>query len=96
MQLPKLYSQYLSQYFTVKQLLILEILVCQLQIYKKMTIEGLATHLVMPILLESKRKHIQRFFKTRSFQQKGVMAGINQKNHSKENSAEKENLSSYR
>ena len=67
MQLPKLYSQYLSQYFTVKQLLILEILVCQLQIYKKVTIEGLATHLVMPILLESKRRHIQRVLKLEAF-----------------------------
>ena len=76
MQLPKLYSQYLSQYFTVKQLLILEILVCQLQIYKKMTIEGLATHLVMPILLESKRKHIQRFLKLEAFSKKELWLGL--------------------
>jgi len=76
MQLPKLYSEYLNQYFDTKQLLLLEMLVCQLQIYKKMTIEGLATHLVMPILLESKRERIQRFLKLEEFSEKKLWLGL--------------------
>lgn len=61
MKLPQLYRENLAQYLNAQQLLSLEMLVCQLQIYKQMTIEGLAAHFPLPILFESRRKHIQRF-----------------------------------
>jgi hypothetical protein len=59
--LPKLYRNSLSSQLTPAQLITLEILVCLLQVHKQIRIERLAAHFPLPILFESRRRHIQRF-----------------------------------
>jgi hypothetical protein len=59
--LPEFYRTCLLSQLTPTQLLTLEILVWLLQVYKQVKIERLATHFPLPILMESRRRHIQRF-----------------------------------
>lgn len=65
-QLPS-YQQHLKKYLNKKQILTLEILVWLLQAHKQVTIERLAAYLPLPILYESRRKHLQRFLILRNF-----------------------------
>ena len=65
-QLPS-YQQHLQKYLNKKQILTLEILVWLLQAHKQVTIERLAAYLPLPILYESRRKHLQRFLILRNF-----------------------------
>jgi len=59
--LPEFYLTYLSSQLTASQLLTLEMLVWLLQFHKQVRIERLAACLPLPILYESRRRHIQRF-----------------------------------
>ncbi|NJQ96592.1 MAG: IS4 family transposase [Hydrococcus sp. CSU_1_8] len=59
--LPEFYRTCLLSQLTPAQLLTLEILVWLLQVHKQVKIERLATHFPLPILMESRRRHIQRF-----------------------------------
>lgn len=61
--LPELYRTCLQSQLTPAQFLTLEILVWLLQIHKQVKIERLAAHFPLPILFESRRRHIQRFLK---------------------------------
>ena len=72
MKLPELYRESLKQHLSAQKMLTLEMLVCQLQIYQKMTIEGLAARLPLPILFESRRKHVQRFLKLDELETRGI------------------------
>jgi hypothetical protein len=59
--LPELYRISLKNQLSQAQFLTLEILVWLLQVHKQVKIERLATHFPLPILMESRRRHIQRF-----------------------------------
>lgn len=59
--LPEFYLTYLDSQLSASQLLTLEMLVWLLQFHKQVRIERLATCLPLPILYESRRRHIQRF-----------------------------------
>lgn len=59
--LPELYRTYLQSQLSVSQLHTLEILVWLLQFQKQVRIERLAAGLPLPILFESRRRHLQRF-----------------------------------
>ena len=59
--MPEFYHTVLENELSRRDLTFLEILVCQLQIYTTVTLEGLAARLPLPILLESRRRRIQRF-----------------------------------
>jgi hypothetical protein len=59
--LPELYRTSLKNQLSQAQFLTLEILVWLLQVHKQVKIERLATHFPLPILMESRRRHIQRF-----------------------------------
>lgn len=61
--LSQLYRTHLSSKLSQSQLLTLEILVWLLQVHKQVKLERLATHFPIPILMESRRRHIQRFLK---------------------------------
>jgi hypothetical protein len=61
--LSQLYRTLLSSQLTPAQLLTLEILVWLLQVHKQVKLERLAAHFPLPILFESRRRHIQRFLK---------------------------------
>jgi hypothetical protein len=61
--LQKLYRTSLQSQLTSAQLLTLEILVWLLQAHKQVKIERLAAYFPLPILFESRRRHIQRFLK---------------------------------
>jgi hypothetical protein len=61
--LPQLYRTNLSRQLTSAQLLTLEILVWLLQVHKQVKLERLAAHFPLPILFESRRRHLQRFLK---------------------------------
>ncbi|NEO50247.1 MAG: hypothetical protein F6K55_41660 [Moorea sp. SIO4A3] len=54
------YQQHLQLYLNHKQILTLEILVSLLQAHKQVTLEKLAAYLPLPILYESRRRHLQR------------------------------------
>jgi hypothetical protein len=59
--LPELYLNCLKSQLNASQLLTLEMLVWLLQFHKQIRIERLAACLPLPILYESRRRHIQRF-----------------------------------
>jgi hypothetical protein len=59
--LPEFYLTYLHSQLSASQLLTLEMLVWLLQFHKQVRIERLAACLPLPILYESRRRHIQRF-----------------------------------
>ncbi len=59
--LPELYLNCLEPQLNASQLLTLEMLVWLLQFHKQIRIERLAACLPLPILYESRRRHIQRF-----------------------------------
>jgi hypothetical protein len=59
--LPKFYQTFLENYLSPSQLLTLKMLVWLLQVQKQVKIERLAACLPLPILYESRRKHLQRF-----------------------------------
>jgi hypothetical protein len=61
MILPEFYTTILSNYLSPSQRLTLEILVWLLQVHKQVRIERLAACLPIPILYESRRRHLQRF-----------------------------------
>lgn len=61
--MPESYRKILATRFSVQELALLEILVCQLQIYTKVTLEGLASRLPLLITFESRRRRVQRFLK---------------------------------
>jgi hypothetical protein len=57
----ELYLTALESQLSASQLLTLEMLVWLLQFHKQVRIERLAAYLPLPILYESRRRHIQRF-----------------------------------
>ena len=59
--MPESYRKILKTRFSTQELAFLEIFVCQLQIYTKVTVEGLAARLPLFITFESRRRRIQRF-----------------------------------
>lgn len=59
--LPLFYQKYLERYFQPAQLLTLKMLVWLLQSHKNVKIERLAATLPLPILQNSRRRHLQRF-----------------------------------
>ena len=59
--LPELYLTTLESQLSASQLLTLEMLVWLLQFHKQVRIERLAACLPLPILYESRRRHVQRF-----------------------------------
>jgi hypothetical protein len=59
--LPELYLTSLDSQLSASQLLTLEMLVWLLQFHKQVRIERLAACLPLPILYESRRRHVQRF-----------------------------------
>jgi hypothetical protein len=59
--LPEFYLTYLNSQLSASQLLTLEMLVWLLQFHKQVRIERLAACLPLPILYESRRRHVQRF-----------------------------------
>ena len=59
--LPELYLTPLQSQLSASQLLTLEMLVWLLQFHKQIRIERLAAYLPLPILYESRRRHVQRF-----------------------------------
>jgi hypothetical protein len=59
--LPELYRTRLKNQLSQAQFLTLEILVWLLQAHKQIKIERLAAYFPLPILFESRRRHIQRF-----------------------------------
>jgi len=59
--LPELYLTPLQSQLSASQLLTLEMLVWLLQFHKQIRIERLAACLPLPILYESRRRHVQRF-----------------------------------
>jgi Transposase DDE domain len=61
--LTELYRTHLKNQLSSAQLLTLEILVWLLQVHKQVKIERLAAHFPLPILFESRRRHLQRFLK---------------------------------
>jgi hypothetical protein len=61
MILPEFYTTCLAKYLSPSQLLTLEILTWLLQVHKQVRIERLAACLPIPILYESRRRHLQRF-----------------------------------
>jgi hypothetical protein len=61
--LPELYRTSLKNQLSQAQFLTLEILIWLLQVHKQVKIERLAAHFPLPILFESRRRHLQRFLK---------------------------------
>jgi len=61
MMIPEFYQIFLRPYLSKPQLLTLEILLWLLQVHKQVKIEKLAACFPLPILYESRRRHIQRF-----------------------------------
>ena len=61
MKLLKDLENHFNKYLTPTQLKTITILVGLLNQYKQVKIERLATYFPLPILFESRRKHIQRF-----------------------------------
>jgi len=61
--LPLFYQKCLSSQLKKTEYLTLAIVVCLLQIHKQVSIERLATVWSYPILFESRRRNLQRFFK---------------------------------
>ncbi len=59
--LPELYLTPLQSQLSASQLVTLEMLVWLLQFHKQVRIERLAACFPLPILYESRRRHIQRF-----------------------------------
>ncbi|NET62324.1 MAG: IS4 family transposase [Symploca sp. SIO2E6] len=59
--MPKLYRNFLCCYLSESQILTLDILIWLLQVHKQVKIERLAACFPLPILYESRRRHIQRF-----------------------------------
>ncbi|WP_198013609.1 hypothetical protein [Crinalium epipsammum] len=59
--LPSFYQKYLERYLKPAQLITLKMLVWLLQSQKQVRIERLAATLPLPILENSRRRHIQRF-----------------------------------
>ena len=61
--LPLFYQNCLSSQLKKTEYLTLVIVVCLLQIHKQVSIERLATVWSYPVLFESRRRNLQRFFK---------------------------------
>jgi hypothetical protein len=59
--MPSFYQKYLERYLLPAQLITLKMLVWLLQSQKQVRIERLAATLPLPILENSRRRHIQRF-----------------------------------
>jgi hypothetical protein len=59
--LPEFYLTSLQSQLSASQLLTLEMLVWLLQFPKQVRIERLAACLPLPVLYESRRRHVQRF-----------------------------------
>ncbi|MFP4120412.1 hypothetical protein [Coleofasciculus sp.] len=59
--LPQFYHSCLNNYLSESQLLTLEILLWLLQVHKQVKIERLAALFPVPILYQSRRKHLQKF-----------------------------------
>jgi hypothetical protein len=61
--LPAFYQTHLQRQLTRSQYLLLCCLIQLLQTIKQVRLEALATALPLPILFESRRRHLQRFLK---------------------------------
>ena len=59
--LPSFYQKYLEKYLKPAQLITLKMLVWLLQSQKQVRLERLAANLPLPILENSRRRHLQRF-----------------------------------
>ena len=64
--MPSFYHEILQKYLTPAQLLTLQMLVWLLQSQKQVRIERLAATLQLPILQNSRRRHIQRFLQLKA------------------------------
>ncbi|PNW65444.1 UNVERIFIED_CONTAM: hypothetical protein BEN50_22955 [Euhalothece sp. KZN 001] len=60
--LPEIYNNHLTTYLKKSEYLILFILVELVQVHRKVRLEELATYFPSPILFESRRKKLKRFF----------------------------------
>ncbi|WP_414527389.1 hypothetical protein [Nodularia chucula] len=63
--LPSFYQPILSKYLSSTQLITLKMLVWLLQSQKQVKIERLAATLPLPIQQNSRRRHLQRFLKSK-------------------------------
>lgn len=61
MIMPELYRSFLCCHLSESQILTLDLLIWLLQVHKQVKIERLAACLPLPILYESRRRHLQRF-----------------------------------
>lgn len=64
--LPSFYQEFLEKYLNPAQLITLKMLVWLLQSHKQVRLERLAATLPLPILENSRRRHIQRFLSLKS------------------------------
>ncbi len=60
--LPEIYNNHLTTYLKKSEYLILLIVIELIQVYRKIRLEELANRLPIPILFESRRKKLKRFF----------------------------------
>ena len=65
--LPLFYQTHLKSQLNIAEYIFLKILIILLQSIKKVSLEGLATALPIPITFESRRKKIQRFLSLPNF-----------------------------
>lgn len=75
--LPSFYQKYLERYFNPAQLITLKMLVWLLQSHKNVKIERLAANLPLPILENSRRRHIQRFLALGSLSIRFAVVSLN-------------------
>jgi Transposase DDE domain len=66
--MPSIYHTSLQEYLSPEQILLLEMLVRVIQIFKEIKIEKLAGRLPLPIKFESRRRAIQRFLLERALE----------------------------
>jgi hypothetical protein len=74
--LPEIYNNHLTTYLKKSEYLILLIMVELVQAYRKTRLEELANHFPSPILFESRRKKLKRFFEISCLTIEGVWIPI--------------------
>ena len=74
--LPEIYNNHLTTYLKKSEYLILLIMVELVQAYRKIRLEELATRFPSPILFESRRKKLKRFFEIPCLTIEGVWIPI--------------------
>jgi hypothetical protein len=74
--LPEIYNNHLTTYLKKSEYLILLIVVQLVQAHRKVRLEELATYFPSPILFESRRKKLKRFFETPCLNIEGIWIPI--------------------